>query len=136
MRYSTVFAAAIVTTLASCVTTPPVNPLEYNVPASRSETRSTLASNFSALGYRVIADTDNSLTVERQQTFGESALINRRIQYQVVITGDAPTKIQPRVIMYLGREPNVVSKDVTGQKEVADQLKVEIAPAIKSLGGN
>lgn len=135
MRYSVVYATAIVVSLSSCVTTPPANPIEYSVASSRDETRSALASNFSALGYRIISDTDNSLIVERQQTFGESAFINRRIQYQLVISGDAPTKIQPRVIMYLGREPNVVSKDVTGQKTVADQLRIEIQPVVQLLKG-
>lgn len=135
MRFSFVYSGAIAVALSSCVTTPPISPIEFNVPASATQVRSALVSNFSSLGYRIISDTDHSLTVERQQTFGESALINRRIQYQVVVSGDGPTKIQPRVIMYLGRDPNVVSKDVTGQKEMADQLKIDIAPAIRQLGG-
>lgn len=135
MRFSFVYSGAVAVALSSCVTTPPISPIEFNVPASATQARSALVSNFSSLGYRIISDTDHSLTVERQQTFGESALINRRIQYQVVVSGDGPTKIQPRVIMYLGRDPNVVSKDVTGQKEMADQLKIDIAPAIRQLGG-
>ncbi len=135
MRFSFVYSGAIAVALSSCVTSPPINPIEYNVPASATQARSALVSNFSSLGYRIISDTDHSLTVERQQTFGESALINRRIQYQVVVSGNGPTKIQPRVIMYLGRDPNVVSKDVTGQKEMVDQLKKDITPAIQQLGG-
>ncbi|MEO1985195.1 MAG: hypothetical protein ABGX47_00880 [Martelella sp.] len=122
--------------LASCITPPAVEPMAYTVPASHSKTMSAIVEGFTALGYRIDEETPNSVTFEQQQTFEEGLFVNRVFRYQIAVTGSAPTKVQPRILMSQGRGAQILTVDVTNREAFASKLRSQIEPIITKLGGS
>lgn len=134
MRQSFIGSIFAVAALSGCQT-PAYKPMEYSVPVTRNEARAALVEQFSAYGYRVANDTDFSLTLTQQQTAGEAMFVNRQYFYQFTVTGDKPATVLPRIIMSQGREPRVLTIDVTDRAELRTKLESQLQPVISKLGG-